>query len=331
MKPVTIKVISGQDIRRLLSYPDCVDAVEAAMRRVSLGGALLPLRHGMPLPNGQGALGMMPGFLDEPARFGIKLVSLFPGNTARGLSTHLGVYVLYEAETGQPLAILEAGALTAIRTAAASVVATRALARPESRCLAIVGTGEQARAHIESFQAVRPFESIRIWGRDADRAQRLAHDCEGLGGARVTASTDLRAVLAEADVVCTVTSAREPLLTGGDLRPGMHLCLVGSSFPDRREVDDDCVARARFFVDYRESARAQAGELKHAIEAGRVTFEGHVVAEIGEVLAGQTAGRRSPDEVTIYKSLGVAAQDLAAAAVVHRRAVETGAGVDATL
>lgn len=327
MERLPVRIISGSEVRRLLPYTDCVAAIDSAMRRVSAGEVLLPLRHGMALPNARGALGMMPGYLADPECFGIKLVSLFPGNAARGLSTHMGLYVLYEAQSGRPLAVMEAATLTAVRTAAASVVATRALARDDARILTIVGAGEQAAAHLEAFQAVRPFGEIRIWGRDAAGAARFAARFDGLAGARVSAATRLQTALGGADVVCTVTSATQPVVTGRDIRPGTHLCLVGSSFPDRREVDDDCVAMARFFVDYRESARAQAGELLHAIQAGRVTWE-HVRAEIGEVLSGAAAGRLSPDDVTVYKSLGVAAQDLAAAMLVYRRAVESGQGVD---
>lgn len=325
MHPLELRVITGQEVRRLLPYGVCVEVVAAAMRCVSAGRTVMPLRQIMSLPPGRGALGMMPGYLGDPECFGIKLLSLFPGNPAVGLSSHLGLYVLCETEHGRPIALMEASALTAIRTAAASVVATRALARPGSRVLAIVGTGEEAAAHIEAFQSVRPFERIVVWGRHAAPAHRLADRARGLGATDVAVVASVQKALAEADVVCTVTSSPEPLLAGADVRPGTHLCLVGASIPTSREVDDDCVAMSRFFVDYRASAMAQAGELLHAMREGVVT-EAHIVAEIGEVLAGTAAGRRSTDEVTTYKSLGVAAQDLAAASLVYRRAVEQGAG-----
>ena len=330
MEALELRVIAGAEVRELLAYPDCVRVVAGAMRAVSDGRALLPLRQSMAVPGVEGRLAWMPGCLGEPACFGIKLLSLYPGNPAVGLSSHVGLYVLYELTHGRPLAVLEASALTAIRTAAASVVATQALARRDAHTLAIVGTGEEARTHLEAFQAVRPFERVIIWGRDAAKAEALAVRARALGAARVEVASSVREAAAAADVLCTVTSAPTPLLQGGDLRPGMHLCLVGSSIPQTREVDDEVVARARFFVDYRASAMAQAGELLHAIRAGRVT-EAHVLGEIGEVLAGRVVGRRSDDDITLYKSLGVAAQDLAAATLVHQRAQERRAGTVARL
>jgi len=323
--PVEIRVIPGADLRRLLPYLDCVEAVESAMREVSAGNVLMPLRQIMRLPTGQGALGLMPGYLGGPPCFGVKVLSLFPGNPSVGLSSHLGLYMLFEADNGRPLALMDASTLTAIRTAAASVVATRALARRDSKVLAIIGTGEEAVSHIEAFQAARPFERLVIWGRNPAAAKSLAASSRRLGIGDVQVTSSVREALAGADVVCTVTSSPDPLLCGADVRPGTHLCLVGASIPSSREVDDDCVAMSRFFVDYRGSALAQAGELLHAIGAGMVT-ESHIAAEIGEVLSGAVPGRRSDSEVTVYKSLGVAAQDLAAASLVYRRAVELGVG-----
>ncbi len=330
MQPLELRVISGRDVRELLSYGDCVAAVEGVMRAVSAGKSLMPLRHTMPLPSGAGALAWMPGYLADPECFGIKVLSLFPGNPAVGLSSHVGLYVLYEAQHGRPLAILEASALTAVRTAAASVVATWALARSDSKVLAIIGTGEEARSHVEAFQAVRPFESVLVWGRNESAAHELAAHARRVGCANVEVVASVPEALARADVVCTVTAAAEPLLFGRDVRPGTHLCLVGASIPSKREVDDDCVAMSRFFVDFRGSAMAQAGELLGAIEAGRVT-DAHIVGEIGEVLSGAIAGRVTAAEVTVYKSLGVAAQDMAAALLIYQRAVERGAGTVAPL
>jgi len=330
MQPLDVRVISGREVRSLLPYPDCVKVVEGAMKAVSAGRVLMPLRQFMPLPVGDAKLAWMPGYLDEPPCFGIKILSLYPGNPAVGLSSHVGLYALYESSHGRPLAIMEASALTAVRTAAASVVATRALARSDSKTLAIVGTGEEAYSHLDAFQSARPFERVLIWGRNASSAGRLAEHAATLGRFEVEVVPDVKTALVQADVICTVTSAPEPLLFGRDVRPGAHLCLVGSSIPTTREVDDDCVAMARFFVDYRGSALAQAGELLHAIKSGRVT-EAHIVAEIGEVLSGSAPGRCSADEVTIYKSLGVAAQDLAAATFVYQRAVALDKGTVAPI
>ncbi|MGA0026225.1 MAG: ornithine cyclodeaminase family protein [Steroidobacteraceae bacterium] len=331
MRAIPLRLIPAHVVRQLLDYPSCVEVLRAVMPKVSAGKALLPLRQGLPLPDGKGVLGMMPGALDgEPGWFGIKLVSLFPGNTARGLSSHLGMYALYEAETGQPLALLEAGGLTAIRTAAASVVATQALARDDARTLLVVGAGEQAEHHLRAFAAVRPFETVRIWARRIEAARQLANRLAEDSLCEVEVFESIDAAMEGSDVICTVTSSRDPLLTGALLQPGMHLCLVGASFPDRREVDDEVVVRSRFFVDYRGSAFAQAGELLHAIEAGRID-RSHVAAEIGEVLAGKVRGRTSLEEITVYKSLGIAAQDLTAAQLVYARACQVGSGIEITL
>jgi ornithine cyclodeaminase len=300
------------------------------MRGVSAGRALMPLRQFMPLPAVDGKLAWMPGALEEPECFGIKLLSLFPGNPKAGLSSHVGLYVLYESAHGRPLAIMEASALTAVRTAAASVVATQALARKDAKTLAIIGTGEEARSHVDAFHAVRPFERLLIWGRRDEAATELAAYARRAGCTQVEVVGSVRAATAEAEVICTVTGSPTALLFGRDVRKGTHLNLVGASIPSSREVDDDLVAMSRYFVDYRGSAMAQAGELLDAIKAGRITAA-HIRGEIGDVLSGAATGRVSDDDVTVYKSLGVAAQDLVSALVVYRRALERGLGTRATL
>lgn len=334
MAQTTLRVLDSDTVRALLPYDECIEVIRRAMITTSEGRALLPLRHGMPLPNDNGALGMMPGYLGEPECFGIKLVSLFPGNRARGLSSHLGAYLLYDATSGAPLALMNASELTAIRTAAASAVATLALMHPDSRRLAILGTGEQARAHAAALLTAHPFEEVRIWGRGRTSAATLAQDLQSSHRmARPTsfvACSTAREAVVSADVVCTVTSSNEPIVQGAWLKPGTHVNLVGASFPDRREIDEAGVLRSRYFVDYRASALAQAGELLDAISAGKVTAT-HIVAEIGKVLAGEAPGRLSPADITIYKSLGIAAQDLAAAWHVMQGAERRGLGVLAPL
>ena len=325
-----LRVIGAADVRRALTYQDCVAAVERAMRSVSEGRAVLPLRQVMPLPSGRGLFGMMPGSLADPECYGIKLLSLFPGNPAHGHSSHLGLHVLFEPEHGRPVALIEASALTAIRTAAASVVATRALARPDSSVLAILGSGEQARAHLECFQAVRPFDRVVVWGRRAEAAVALVTRARELGAGTASVAGSVAEAVADADVVCTLTAAKSAILRGADLRPGVHLCLVGSSVASCREVDDQCVARSRFYVDQRAAAMDQAGELLGAIAAGVVSRE-HVLGEIGEVLSGAVAGRTDAAAVTLYKSLGVAAQDLAAASLLLSRAEALGLGTTVEL
>ena len=320
-----IRVIDARTIRELLTPRAAIDVVDAAMREVSRGNAELPLRWGLRLPNGKGAMGMMPGYLGEPECHGIKLVSLYPDNPAHGLPSHLGLLVLFESECGRPIALLDGDVVTSVRTAAASAVATRALARPDATVLAVLGTGEQARAHVPAMLAVRDVERIRIWGRNTDKAERVARELDAAGAAQVETCSDAKAAVREADIVCTVTSSAEPILFGDWLSPGTHVNLVGSSVPDAREVDTGLVRCARFFVDYRESAFAQAGELLTAISENAVD-RNHVLAEIGEVLLGEVEGRSSPADITIYKSLGVAAQDLAAARYVFDTAAAKNLG-----
>ncbi|UCG73882.1 MAG: ornithine cyclodeaminase family protein [Chromatiales bacterium] len=318
-----IRAIGEELIRELLTPAAAIDVVDAAMREVSQGNVELPLRWGLKLPNG--AMGMMPGYLGSPECFGIKLVSLFPGNPAAGLPSHLGLMVLFEAGRGEPTALLDGDVITSLRTAAASAVATRALAREDASEVLICGTGAQARAHAPAMLAVRNIRRIRIWGRDADKAVALADELAQQHPLVVEPCTDLQDGVQTADIVCTVTGAREPIVRGEWLQPGTHLNLVGSSVPEAREVDTDAVRRANFFVDYRGSAFAQAGELLTAITAGAVD-EDHVRAEIGEVLLGQAPGRTDGQEITVYKSLGVAAQDLAAAWYLYQTAESRGLG-----
>lgn len=323
-------VLSDRDVAVLLPMADAIAVVERAMIAVSAGEATLPLRSIMELGGGN-RMGMMPGALSRPAVFGMKLISLYPGNPEAGYSSHQGAMVLFEAKHGAAVAMMNAGLLTATRTAAASAVATRALARRDARVLAIVGTGEQAEHHLGSMLAVRGIAELRVAGRRTERAEAFAaHAREKHPHLAVSAGTDIRAAVAGADIVCTVTSAVEPILSGAWLSPGTHLNVVGSSIPSMREIDEDAVARAAIYVDYRNSAFAQAGEIIRAIDGGRITRD-HVVAEIGEVLAGTKPGRLDDGAITLYRSLGIAAQDIACAHHCLIRAQATGAGVRAEL
>jgi ornithine cyclodeaminase len=238
--------------------------------------------------------------------------------------------MLFDAAEGLPLALMDGGSLTAIRTAAASALATRALAREDSKILGVLGCGEEAHVHIPAMLAVRKFTEVLVWGRNADRAKAFVEHLHMPGGVSARAVALAEQVVANTDVICTVTSAATPILKGEWIRPGTHLNLVGSAVATTAEVDGTCVKRARFYVDYREAALAQAGELLDAIKAGMVTAE-HIVGEIGEVLIGKAPGRRSADEITAYKSLGIAAQDLTAAEYVYAAARAANVGVSVEL
>jgi ornithine cyclodeaminase/alanine dehydrogenase-like protein (mu-crystallin family) len=322
-----VLVISGADVRRLLTMERCIELIESAMRTVSSGGAQLPLRIGAAIPGGN-ILAVMPGCLDAPSVAGAKVIAVFPNNSQRGLPSHSGVVVLFDVERGGPLAMIDATAITGLRTAAASAVATNALARADATTLAILGTGEQAAAHVHSIAAVRPLRGIKVWGRSPQRAQEFSRREGALLRLPIDVAATVQEAVSGADIVCTTTSAREPILNGAWLRAGAHVNLVGASSAQAREADDDLVKRAAFFVDYRPSALAQAGELLSAF--GTQAAE-HIRGEIGEVLNGTRAGRTAHEQVTVYKSLGIAAQDLAAAHYVFEAARRTGAGVRALL
>ncbi|MGB8693873.1 MAG: ornithine cyclodeaminase family protein, partial [Steroidobacteraceae bacterium] len=310
-----IRFLSGPQVRALLRYDDLVTAMDLAMREVSTGGCLLPLRQVLAIPDTSTRFGTMLGYLNDPACFGVKVVALRSGRGHSGACSHTGLVLLFDARAGRPVAILDAGELTRIRTAVVSVLATRTLARGESRTLAILGTGEQASEHLAAMIQLLPWDTVVVWGRDLGKADAMMKQCEVPARISAHCVASVEEAVRQADVICTATSAADPILKGCWIRPGTHLCLVGSSVATDREVDDDCVRRSRFFVDYRRSAFEQAGELLHAIRCQTVTAD-HVAAELGEVLNGTKAGRRSPDEITVYKSLGLAAQDLAAATLI---------------
>jgi ornithine cyclodeaminase/alanine dehydrogenase-like protein (mu-crystallin family) len=269
------------------------------------------LRSIIPLAGGH-LFGIMPGALGATKPFGAKLISIFPENAAQGRQSHQGVIVLFEPDTGTPVCIVHAGEVTAIRTAAASAVATDALARKDAKHLAILGTGEQAATHARAIAKVRKLESITIWGRSPERAQALAEQMHAELNLPVTTLPTVQQAVADADIICTVTAAAEPILKSEWVQPGAHVNVVGSSHAGPAEIDNAVVARARFFADSREGVLNQGAEFLSAKQAGLIDDD-HILAEIGQVLAGTKEGRRSADEITIYKSLGHVVQDLASA------------------
>jgi len=322
---VEIRALRGTEVRQLLPMAECIDLMHRTMIAVAERRVVLPLRSIMVMPGGLGMLGNMPGYLADPECFGVKLVSLIPRNKPPQYSSHLGLVLLFEAQHGCPVALLDAAEITAIRTAAASGLATRLLARPYAGDLALLGAGEQARSHLEAMLAVRSLRRIRVWARDAKKAADFAR----VEGARhrvaIEAMDTVPQAMAGADIVCTLTKAREPILPGELLAPGVHLNVVGSSIAGAAEIDTVAVVKSRFFVDYRESTVNEGGEYLRALEAGAIGPE-HILAEIGEVAKGSTPGRRSASDVTLYKSLGIAPQDLASAHYVLEKARAAGVG-----
>jgi ornithine cyclodeaminase len=321
---VEIRILRGAEIKALLPMAACIDLMRRTMIVVSEGKAEIPLRTVM-LGAGRGMMGSMPGALAEPDCFGVKLLSLFPGNPAAGLSSHLGLVLLFEPEHGRPVAMMDAAEITAIRTAAASGLATDLLARADAGDLAIFGAGEQAHSHLEAMLAVRPIRRVRVWSRTAAHAEAFAVSQSARWGVAIEAVADPRAAVTGADLICTVSASREPILEGAWVAPGAHLNVAGASRPDAVEIDTETVTRSRFFVDYRPSTRAEAAEYLRALATGAIT-EAHILAEIGEVASGAKSGREAPSDITLYRSLGIAAQDLAAAHFLLEAARAAGVG-----
>jgi len=310
-----MRIIDREEVARRLTYDVCIPLVRQAMIAFSRGETRQHLRSILPLSEGR-VFGIMPGALGPNGMFGAKLISVFPGNFAKGIQSHQGVVVLFDGETGAPVCVAHAGEITAIRTAAASAVATDALARPEAGRMAILGYGEQAGTHARAISQVRRLQAITVWGRDVGRAQAFAAATEAELGIPVIAAASVREAVADADIVTTVTNASEPILEGAWLAAGAHVNLVGSGVAGPVEVDNDLVVRSRFIADSREGVLAQGAEFLRAKEAGLVGDD-HVVGEIGQVLAGDLDGRQSPEQITVYKSLGHVVQDLAAAKALY--------------
>lgn len=329
-----IVVLSEQDVYRLLPMRECIGLMADALGALTRGRAYVPLRMVIRLPDGSGLLGIMPGHMTDgdagrPA-LGLKAVAIFPRNAARGLDTHQGAVLLLDADSGRLSAVMDAAAVTAIRTAAVSGVATNLLARRDAQDLAILGAGVQARTHLEAIAAVRPLRRVRIWSRTAERAHNFVAEESHRYAFPIEAMPTAEAAARDADIITTVTASPDPVLQGGWVKRGAHVNAVGSSIPNAREIDTACICVARIFVDRRESALAEAGDLLIPLREGAITPD-QIVAELGEVVVGDNPGRRSDDELTLFKSLGLAVEDVAAAAYVVRRARESGVGSRASM
>ena len=313
-----MRILSGAEVASLVGVADLIDPIAAAMVEVSAGNVEMPLRSMVKLP-GANHMGIMAGHLGAPAGHGVKVLSLYPENPKFGRSSHSGLYLLFDGQSGLPVLCMDAAVLTAIRTAASTAVASRVLARADSRVLAILGLGEQAHSHIAAMRAVHQIERIVAWGRDRARL-------EAFGQAHgVAIAESAAAAVTGADVIVTATPAKAPFLSRAMLSPGQHVNAVGASVAFMQEMTPDIVAGTRFVTDYRPSMEPQAAEVIAARQQGLIV-EGYDIPEIGEIIAGMKPGRRSAEEITVYRSLGIAAQDLAAAHTILARAEAAGVG-----
>ena len=323
-----ILILSAADIRATLPIGLCIDLLKDAICARDDGMATNPLRSKMMLPGGVGLLGLMPAELTPIRATGIKVVAVMPGNHGTPYDSHQGGVLLFETEHGQPLAMADAAEITAIRTGAASALATRALARAEAKDLAILGSGVQARSHLAAHLAERELRSVRIWSRNIENALRFAEVEGGRHGINIEVLDDPQQAVTDAHIICTTTSANEPVLQGDWVAPGAHINAAGSSVPQTRELDTALIQKSRVFVDARESALNEAGDLLFPMEEGKFTAAG-ILAELGEVLNGKHPGRQTDQEVTLFKSLGLGIYDLIATHHCYLRAKELGIGVSA--
>lgn len=315
-------VLNGEQVAELLTMQDCIGAMRDVLSGLADGSYWQPARVQIRCEGAPSLMGLMPAYRrSDPPVWGFKHIIVAPGNHARGLDSHQGAVLLNDGETGRLLAMLDATAITAIRTAAVSAVATDALARPQAKRIAIVGTGVQARTHVAAMRLVLPNARIVIGARDAERSEMFARQVDA------EPARSVEEAVADADVICTVTSSRTPVLDMAWIKPGCHINAVGTSQPHAREIGADLISVSEFFVDSRAQAEVECGEYRLALADGAIRAD-HMRAELGEVLTGRHSGRSSPDAITLFKSLGLAVEDLAAAELTVKKAREQMKGVE---
>jgi len=328
---MSTRFLSDKDVHALLPMAACIDVMADALRSVASGDAILPLRTVLRLGDSANAFATMPAVLGrgDAAAIGAKIITVFPGNDVTPFDSHIGVVLLFDGVNGALLAIADASSITAIRTSAVSGLSARLLANDDASELAILGAGVLAMPHLDAMCAVRPIRRLRIWSRSGSaaesRAQQFAARARATHNIEVVVCDSAREAVSDAHIVCTITSSRTPVLEGAWLSAGAHVCAVGASLASARELDSAAVQRARLYVDRRESAFAEAGDFLVPRGEGLIT-DAHIVGELGELVAGAVNGRRSPDEITLFKSLGLAVEDVAALRYILTRANESGAG-----
>ncbi len=323
--PIKVLIVTQAEVPKLLPMKECMEVQARALETLARGEATLPLRSILWLPEKVGALGLMPAFLAPQRAVGVKAITFFPRNEGTELDSHQGAVLLFSADRGQLLAVMDATSVTAIRTAAVSGVATRLLAREDAHDLALVGSGVQARTHLEAMLLARKLRRVRVSSKHFENARTFAQRESKRHEVRVEPMRSVREAVEGADIICTVTSSREPVLLGDWIAPGAHVNAVGSGVPFARELDTAAVARSRLFVDRRESALNEAGDFLIPRREG-VIGDDHILGEIGELLLGSVAARRSDEEITLFKSLGLAVEDVASASHIYEKARGSGSG-----
>jgi len=321
-----VLMVNHQEVKQWLPMSECMKVMTETLKMLSCDHAVNPLRQAMWLPDKSGLIGMMPAFLEDIEVMGLKSISVFPGNHKTDFDSHQGTVMLFETRNGRLLAMMDAGKITAIRTAAVSGVATRLLARENAAELAILGSGVQAGTHLEAMQVARNLSGVRVWSQHFDHARDFANRATADSGLPVKAFDTVKEAVAGADIICTVTSATEPILQGDWISPGTHINAVGSSVAFARELDTAAVVKSTLFVDRRESTLNEAGDFLLPKKEGAIGDD-HIKAEIGDVLLGQIGGRSSAQEITLFKSLGLAAEDVASAHHIYKKMIEQNEGL----
>lgn len=318
-------VLNKQDIENTLPMEKCIEIMAETFQALERGELIQPLRSVMRLANNRDLLGIMPASLTNKAVMGIKVISVFPDNFKKGLSSHQGVILLFENETGNLIAIIDGDTITATRTGAVSAVATRSLAREDSSVLAILGSGVQAHEHLRSLLKVRDIKEVRVWDIFKKGSQVFAEKESRKHNISVNAVETVEDAVKEADIICTVTAAKEPILNADWVREGSHINAIGACSPSTRELDSATVARSRLFADSRVSLLNESGDFLIPKKQG-ILDDDHIQGELGEVLSGKIDGRKNPEEVTLFKALGLAVEDLAASYYVYTKARENKLG-----
>ncbi len=304
---------------------ECIDLMDQTLRTLARGDVVQPLRSATWLPDRSGLIGLMPGYLGQPQAFGVKVVTVYPGNHGTEFDSHQGAVMLFDVDNGSPLAILDATEITAIRTAAVSGVATNRLAREDASSLALLGSGVQARTHLEALMLVRDVKEVRVWSMNYDRAVQFAQHGSTRHDIRIEARSTAREAVDGADIICTVTAATEPILLGQWISPGAHINAIGACTPNARELDTAAVVNSRLFVDRLESALNESGDFRFPKAEGALDDD-KIVGELGDVLLERVVGRSSSQEITLFKSLGLAVEDLAAAHYIFDQAKRNNVG-----
>lgn len=320
-----ILIVGQKEVRTWLPMAECIDAMSNALIELKQGKAENPDRTAMWLPNKAGILGMMPANMIEKGVMGLKAFSVLPGNIGTKFDAHQGFVLLFETKNGQPLAVMDASEITAIRTAAASGVATQALANKNASILTIMGSGVQAHQHLASMMLSRKFTSVRVWSRNFENAKKFCARESQHYDVNIEAYENPESAVSGADVVCTTTWAAEPILKGDWVQNGTHINGVGASVPFMRELDTATMVKSRLFVDRKASTINEAGDFIMPKNEGAITDD-HIVAEISEILLNQNEGRKTENEITLFKSLGIALEDVAAAYHIYQKVSDSGEG-----